>query len=659
MTDPSTAPAKLASPTAQEHAAEVLKNPQWPIPRSILITECAQEDFLKLLGKGESSPTLVHVGRHEAERLCGPAGTLIDFLVLANQSKAEEVGIIHICDEHDPIRDKEHLERFGRHGVRDTPGAKLVGTLDDLAAARPNTFKVEAGDLNDLHETNIVKVLKGLLEGRDPSEIKFGVVGVWTDVKVSYLIRDLITELGVKQVATCSSLTASSDIENHYSALTHLKEVLGVKVFHSHIGMLRWLNPSAEIPIPEGTFDNISYNSEDRCPGLLSKEQLKERDTLIAASLESVLPTQDWTLKPLSGGFSGSQVFVAKTEGKVVVAKVGPRDEIAHERFANERMVRKLRGFAPGILAYREGPGMAVIIQELAQPRSAEVQGPVTFQEVAQKDPRPEVTELLKSSLETVFDRALAGTLNSGSLATADLFREFGFTNAKGEAQYTSSVVKKAFGIYRKNGYETAEDFFKHLGLKGNICSPQDFYLSWLPGKTMIRDTFKTDVHGDLNLVNVLLTKVDGATKPENLWLIDFARLSKLPSLTDFAKIENDLSYIVLPIRNTDEFKRALALQEARLSSPTLDLSGIEKLATTAEEIRYVELLKKLRSLAKDIDARGEEAMEGYRVALLRYAAHTLGFTEPNHAQLSLALCGVGRLAGMIKDSNSPKMVES
>jgi hypothetical protein len=122
--------------------------------------------------------------------------------------------------------------------------------------------------------------------------------------------------------------------------------------------------------------------------------------------------------------------------------------------------------------------------------------------------------------------------------------------------------------------------------------------------------------------------------------------------LTDFAKVENDLSYIVLPIRNVDEFKRALKMQEIRLNSPDLKLRGIEEIAVTPEEKRYVKLIKQLRSLAADVDERGPLAMDCYLPSLLRYAAHTLGFSEPNHAQRVLALCGCGRLAGLIKESN-------
>lgn len=638
---------------------EVITQPKWQTPLSILITQCAQRDFLRLLGEGESTPTLVHVGRQEAIRLCGPAGTLLEFLVLAHQSKPEVLAIINICDEHDSVKDADHLDRFGTHCQKDKPGAKLIGSMDELVSTRPNTFRVAAGDLNDCHDTDILNLLRRLLEGRDLADVKIGVVGVWTDVKVAFLIRDLITELGAKNVATCSSLTASNDIENHFAGLVHLRNVLGVQVFHSHVGLLNWLDPTAEVRLPKTLRSKLEFSDTSRFPGTFSSAQLDQRDALIASTLEQVEPGQTFELKPLAGGFSGSQVFVAKSPNKVVVAKVGPRDEVAHERFANERMVRRLRGYVPKILAYREGPGLAVLVQELAKPKSEEIEGPLTFQELAQKDLDPRATALLKNSLTTLFDRAMVGTTHSASIGTADLFREYGFTDARARPQWGKSVTRNALAIYRRCGFETAEDLYRHVGLEGPLCSMHEFYRTWLPGRTFLRDTLRTDVHGDLNLVNILLSRIRENDTPENLWVIDFARLSKLPALTDFAKIENDLSYIVLPIRNSDDFIRALKIQEARLNSPTLDVSHIAKLGSTPEEKRYVELLKHLRTLAIDVDDRGEEAMNGYRVALLRYAAHTLGFTEPNHAQRMLALCGCGRLAGLIREEyNRNKLLE-
>ena len=154
-------------------------------------------------------------------------------------------------------------------------------------------------------------------------------------------------------------------------------------------------------------------------------------------------------------------------------------------------------------------------------------------------------------------------------------------------------------------------------------------------------------MHGDLNLANVLLSRRPGAERPARVWIIDFARLSRLPCLTDFAKVENDLAYILLPVEDAAALVRARALQEARLGGATLPVE-LAPLAETPAERRHARLVERLRAIAARMDPRGAAAMDDYRVALLRYAAHTLGFDQPGLLQRRLALEGCARLAGQL-----------
>jgi hypothetical protein len=115
-----------------------------------------------------------------------------------------------------------------------------------------------------------------------------------------------------------------------------------------------------------------------------------------------------------------------------------------------------------------------------------------------------------------------------------------------------------------------------------------------------------------------------------------------MPNLTDFAKVENDLSFIVLP-----PVGQAAVMQEARLASAALAVD-LEPLAESAAERRYARLVRTLRAIAARMDPRGAAALEDYRLALLRYAAHTLGFDEPSLAQRGLALRACATLAASI-----------
>jgi hypothetical protein len=58
-----------------------------------------------------------------------------------------------------------------------------------------------------------------------------GVIGVWTNVKIHYLLYDLKTRGGLHNLATCSRLVASPDRAAHEQTLRHLSAVLNVKVF--------------------------------------------------------------------------------------------------------------------------------------------------------------------------------------------------------------------------------------------------------------------------------------------------------------------------------------------------------------------------------------------------------------------------------------------
>ena len=629
---------------------EVLTRQLWKKPESIIIYQCAQNDFMGCLPPGTSPKTLVHIGYSEAERLCGPSGSLIEFVEASLKTDPDKVTVVVINDQHDLVRDKAHLDRYGMHGVRGTKGAEFVGGLGPKLESRPNSLSIEGADLNDCHSSQLPHILKNLLEGRDLKGVKVAVVGTWTDFKVAFLIRDLITEFGADQVATCSSLTASNSIQRHFAGLQQLEQ-LGVKVFNSHVSLLQWLDPAVDLSLPDAQFDNFEFDEPGRCAGIFSEEQLKERDILIGLSLET-LGDEKFVLSSLGGGFSGSQVFLAKGETRNVVVKVGNRDETAREKFGNERIAQSIRGYAPKILEYREGARFSVMIQELAKPDSATVEGPMSFQKVAQKDDiTSDDAKLLGEALDKIFRQAFLGPLTNYSVATSDLFRDYGFVDFSGQPQFVKSVIRGASMLARRNGFTSPKALFDKLGLEG-ACDPKEFYQEWLPGKSFVRETRKATVHGDLNLVNVLLSKNIESGSLENLWIIDFARLSEMPILTDFAKIENDLSFIVLPINNSDEFKRALKMQEIRLQSENLiDINGLDQIAVTPQEKLYVHLIKKLRSVALLTDDRGEAAMEDYRIALLRYNAHTLNFTEPNYAQRTLALCGCGRLTGLIKEA--------
>ena len=612
---------------------------------NLLITQCVQKDFVRPLADGEPLPNLVHVGRLEAERLCGRTGALVEFLKAAHDVDPARLAIVHVVDRHDPVRHAEHLAQFRPHCLDGSDGARLVDPIEELAARRPGTRLVAAGDLNDFEEAALRDTLHALLGAAPADDVRIGVVGVWTDAKVAFLLYDLKTRLRARLLATCSALTASRSLSSHFRGLQSLSALLGVEVFHSPGAFLDWLAPERRAEAPAPGRSRLRFSKPIALPAWWTEQHVRERDALLTRFTDGDA-TLDLT--PLGGGFSGAQVFIARAEsGRAAILKVGARDEVARERFGNESIGRVLGDVVPRLIAWREGLLLAAMEMELAESDEPGTTTPATFKGIYESDASEAGTGLLAAALEDVLERALGRLYRWGEKDNADLLEAYAFTDSRGRPQFVESVVAKAEEVARGNGFASARELLLDSSLDEGWREPSFFYREWLPGRSLTREVYPSSVHGDLNLANVLIAQRPGEARPARVWIIDFARLARLPCLTDFAKIENDLAYILLPVPDKGALSGARRLQEARLRSPTLELD-LGPFARTPDERRHARLVSTLRRIAARIDPRGAAAMGDYRVALLRYAAHTLGFDEPNLLQRRLALEGCARLAGAI-----------
>jgi hypothetical protein len=600
--------------------------------RGLLLTQCLQVDFLRPLERGEPLPNLVHVGALEADRLTGPNGALPDFLRAVHKSDPADIGIIHIIDQHDPEKHQAHFDLFKPHCIAGTQGEGFVEPLPELVQDRRGTRVVVGGNLSDAEYSDLESVLQEMA-GPTLAETPVGVVGVWTDVKVLFLLYDLATRLGARNLATCSALTASRSLRSHFAALEQIREVLGVSVFHSPGRFLDWLGVPSKAPlrIPETAEANLVASVPT--PPSWKAEEIEERDALVAA-----LCPEGSTLHPLGGGFSGAQVFLTRdASGAASVLKVGPRAEIASERFGNERIRRILGDGVPALLGHREGTLLAAMRMELADSADPAAARPMTFKKLFESDPSDRATQALEDALKRSLGDLLGRFYRTAEKDNTDLLEAYGFTDSRGHPCWGDSVNRNAAAIATRSGSDSVEALLASLELPQPWMTPAAFYGEWLPGRSRREEVFSSVVHADLNLANILVARNDADGSLFRTWVIDFARLCRLPNLTDFAKVENDLTFILFQVPDP-----------ARLASPLLLPEGLEGLAESELERRYVRLLLTLRRLAAEADPRGAKAMSTYRVALLRYAAHTLGFFEPSLPQLRLALAAVVRLAGLL-----------
>lgn len=602
------------------------------MPLSVLITQCLQNDFVAPIPPLEPQPNKLHVGSAESLRLLGEdprGGPVAQLMAWARAQGGERLHVVHIRDWHDPeaAAQAAHLDQFGRHCLRDTRGARFVLDLDDHTEDRPSEHIVDATGLNDMHETRLPEVLEALRCASPDGELRVGVVGVWTEAKITFLLYDLLTRAGVTDVSTCSALTASSSRQHHHEALAQLRRILGVRVHDTVGSFTSWLVPDgAEValPKPPGSFEPPIALP----PGAVLDPVDRELVGVLFRDATSV------DLHPLSGGFSGALVFRASSrdahghQQAPSVVKIGPSRELGKERVRFERVENILGNTAPSVRAFVDlGERAAIKFSYAAMGQGAVRSFKALYEGGA---PQQEVDRIL----QTVFDEVLQPFFAAAQPDRVSLFEEYQFA-----AKWAPSVAGHVEAVAGPGTGALDE-----LSFPGGLTLPNvaRFYDRFLPrGIGFHEDAHLMGwVHGDLNGANILL---DGR---DNVWLIDFAHTDRGHLLRDLAKLENDLLFIFTKLETEDALAPAIRLSQALrgvkdLREPlpeSVDLgpsapAGLHRAWATLRTLRGI-LARKCRE---------DRSPLPLSIALLRYAAHTLSFDESSPLQKRWALaaaCG-------------------
>lgn len=613
---------------------------------SILITQCLQNDFVAPLNAHEPLPNLLHVGWRESTRLLGEEpsmGPLANFmnwvarqgdherlassrLGSGQRAKSHGLALIHIKDSHDAhdARQRGHLEMFGAHCVEGTIGAELILGLDENAAAHV----VRCTDLNDFIDSELEQVIAALSDGDD---VRVGVIGVWTEAKVSFLLYELRTRCGIRNLATCSALTASASRAQHFNALGQLEKILGVEVFDSIGGFAEWLVPRSGAP-------TIAPKSSSRGAGVRVDLSLPIDATALDEAEHALLSTlyresAHVELSPLSGGFSGAKVFRASSRDSLghreapSVAKIGPRELIAKERAAFERIESILGNNAPSILSFVDFGAQAGIKYSYAAMGNGEV---TPFKKLYEGGGSQETLEVV---LDAVFGDILGRFYSAATYERLPLLEHYAFSSKHADsvrgrvrallgAQADASML--SIGAWSANN---VADFYSEI--LDSIEPGADYhYVSY--------------VHGDLNGANIL---VDAGG---NVWLIDFFHTARSHVLKDLIKFENDLLYIFTPLQDEGDLVEALQITDAlaqvedlRSPLPALTLSrpALRRAWTT---------LTRLRTFMAELCQDDRDPLQ-VAIAALRYSAHTLSFDESSTLQKLWALASSCRHAERIE----------
>ena len=418
------------------------------------------------------------------------------------------------------------------------------------------------------------------------------------------------------------------------NALEQLRKLLGVHVYDSVGQFSSWLMPHEKsfqsIPLPQRESMKPHFIQDDSM--VLDASELEIASFLYRDSAKV-------RLNALGGGYSGAKVFQVSSEDSMghqlspSVLKLGSPSLIGKERVSFERLEPVLGNNAPRIKGFADLGSCAGLKYAYAAMGKGEVK---TFQSLY-------MGGLALSEIDDILDRVFVEILgkfySAGNYERLPLFDYYTFSS-----QYADGVRDRVAAILGKD-----EAFNPELTFGDGFTVPNvaDFYgrtLDTLP-EAYGEYHMASFVHGDLNGANILVDSHD------NIWIIDFFHSHRGHIVRDLAKLENDLLYIFTPVHSDEEFEEALRITQALLNVSDLraPLGQLPVGITSTQFVRAWHVLGKLRSIVSSF-VESERNPQHMRIALLRYAVHTLSFDESSHLQRKWALATSGSLARAIED---------
>ncbi|MFT5424649.1 MAG: ADP-ribose pyrophosphatase [Phycisphaerales bacterium] len=519
-----------------------------------------------------------------------------------------------------------------------SPSASELKALDVVEVLKPylSTAEIVGPD----EERSLWSQLKGAITtaaGIDPAKLnldndtRFLVVGCHTEDRVLTLATFLRNVLGAKRVAVSSHLTGSSSIEAHFAALRHnlpaceIEVLLDLQETAEYAG----LDPTdfeqiASSPCEIGPPESVSQISDDRL-------QIIERLCMNWSRVE---------LKPLQGGFSGSLLFLAdgwKGHAQIepVVLKIDEFTQMRRE-INGYHLVKDLLGKNVPAFSHPVSIGDSVgVAMEFAAMEGR----PETLQETFENAEDDESFQRFMGRL----GRALvliSQKLHRNTSRTA-LVAPYRVLGLDGEQQLT---------WLEENASEIAKQACdRGIGPAGAV--DHSTVVSMLQLITSNIDAIESEVclsHGDLNLQNIICDNSD------NVWFIDWTHSGETPIEVDFAKLENDLKFVMSKQFGLDDLERLRRFEEFLLGSRVVPEPELlpPDLRFVKWDLRFRKILdgvRRIREICFEIKEHDDWLV--YRVALLKFAAHTLSFDaardrgECELPQLMHALYSVESLA--------------
>jgi ADP-ribose pyrophosphatase len=462
------------------------------------------------------------------------------------------------------------------------------------------------------------------------ADVEFLVVGCHTEKRVQTIAMFLRTVLGFERVAVCPHLVGSATSEAHFATLRHNLPRSGVEVVLDLESAARWAGVDP---------NHVDPSSGQPCR--IEPEEARGRMSPDAQRIVQLI-CMHWTrthLRALAGGFSGSLLFLAdgwKGEARTepMVIKIDDFSQMRRE-LDGYHQVKDFLGKHVPTFGYPVVEGdLLGVGMELAAMEGR----PVTLQDhFEEADSEAAIRHFLirfEKSLDLLVGRLYENTLERSQVAP---FRALGLQSE----QQLVWLRENGTLIHRY----LAESGFteEHVDL--------DQLASVIRLVARNPDSIPAEVclqHGDLHFANVICD--DG----DNVWFIDWTHSAVHPVELDFAKLENDVKFVMSKAFDPEDLPRLSAfeeyLQNQRIPAAADELP--ESLKFAKWDLRFRKILSTVRLIRqKCFSLKAEDEWLVYRVALLRYAMHTLSFDkrrdrgECDETQLAYALSSCESIA--------------
>ncbi|MEO0649136.1 MAG: ATP-binding protein [Planctomycetota bacterium] len=570
--------------------------------------ECLGLDPRVLAGRGS-------VGESGIERLVGSGrasgtGPLVRFLAAVAEASDGGAPLAPVFLAR-PSSAAEGRARFA------TPFVELAGRaevllgdpsrppLDVLRRVAERALAVRASDVRDL------------------ARMRYLVVGTHTEETVLAVALLARLALPAERVAVPAPLVASAIPEAHHAALLHTLPAHGVEVLLDANAVAAYCG-----------LDGSHATVDDERPCAIEPADLRAR---LAPTERAIVERicMDWTrvqLRPLTGGFSGSLLLLAegwrgeaRTEPMVLkIDEFGAlRRELAGYHQVKDLLGKHVPAFGfPVAIDERLGVGMELAAIE-GEPETLQD----TFGRADDQRGLARFERRLGRMLELLARRLFSNTKRREWVVP---YRDFGLHTAK-QQRYLRANIEHIHAHLAQAGVESP-----HLSIDRLVQA----FAALTSNERGLEGTTSL-VHGDLNYANVIGDQAD------NLWLIDWTHCARRPIEIDFAKLENDLLHVLDNALEFEDLPRAQAFVDYLIAEQLPeDVDGLPaSLGFVRWDLRFRRLLRSVRAIRKvafDPEIGGNWLV--YRVALLRYATHTLSFD----AARGRGECGPVQLSGAL-----------